>query len=268
MSLVNTLPKPKTKIFIYGLCDPHTDQLRYVGLTKNGFSRICNHYNDCLLPYKHSAIKKWVKRLRLENKIFNVIYIEYFNEDGLHLDSAEIFWIEYFKAIGCNLLNHEKGGRVYSNLEHYKNSKSKNLKNKKKTEQHAKNIKNGQTREYGVKIVDDLGNQYNSLQEAATALSVSKSTIQKAVYGGINRCKGRKLTKVGGGRIENSEIRMPAYQKKGRVSPEFPIVDNNGNIYLNTADAAKKLNIKKRQIFRLLSGECKTTKNGLSLKRM
>jgi hypothetical protein len=268
MSLVNTLPKPKTNVFVYGLCDPETNELRYIGLTKNGFSRICNHYNDCLLEYKHSAIKKWVKKLRLNNTIFNVIYIEYFNEDGLHLDEAEIFWVQYFRSIGCNLLNHEKGGRVYSNLVRYKDSKSKSLKNRKKSPSHIQNIKKGQTREYGIKIVDDLGNYYNSLQEAADALGVYKSTVQKAVYGAIKVCKGRVLKKIGGGRLPDSEIKMSIYEKKGRAAPEFPIIDNNGIIYLNTTDAAKKLNLKKRQIFRLLSGECKSTKNGICLKRM
>lgn len=268
MSLLNTLPKPEKKIFIYGLLNPETNELRYIGLTKNGFSRICNHYNDCLLKYKYSAVKKWVKKLRDECKIFSVVYIEYFNEDGPHLDDAEIFWIQYYRSIGCALLNHEKGGRCYSNLAEYKNSKSRSLKNRKKTNQHSQNIKIGQTREYGIKIKDDLGNFYNSLQEAADALNVHKSTIQKAVYGQISLCRGRKLTKVGGGRKLDNEIKIKKYVKRGRTTPEFPIIDSNGNIYLNSSDAAKKLNLKKRQIFRLLSGKCKKTKTGISLKRM
>lgn len=267
-SLIFSLPKSEKNVFIYGLCDPDTNELRYIGLTGNGFKRISGHYNDCLLNYKYSAVKKWIKKLRSHNKIFNVIYIEYFDEDGIHVDESERFWIQYFTAIGCNLLNHEKGGRVRSDLAHYKDSKSKSLKNRKKTKEHSLNIKKGQTREYGLKIQDDLGNFFNSLQEAADFYGSTKSTIQKAVYGQIKIHKGRVFTRVGGGRKNTEDIKCKPYVKKGRRLIENKIIDNNGNIYINASEAAEKLQIKKRQIFKLLSGECQKTKTGISLRRM
>ena len=210
-----TFEKPKQQTFVYGLCDPDTNELRYIGLTSCGLKRIRGHYNDCLLEYTFSAIKKWVKSLRLQNKAFNVIYIEYFDKDGLHVDEAERFWIEYFRSIGARLLNHEKGGRVYGNLHHYKDSKSKALKGRKKSTLHSKNIKKGQVREYGIKLKDDRGNTFNSLQEAADFYNVCKSSIQKAVYGMISSCKGVKFTKLDrkSTRLNSShmsESRMPS----------------------------------------------------------
>jgi hypothetical protein len=267
-SLIFSLEKPEKNVFIYGLCDPDTNALRYIGLTGNGFKRISGHYNDCLLNYKYSAVKKWIKKLRLDNKIFNVIYIEYFDEDGIHVDESERFWIQYFTAIGCDLLNHEKGGRVHSDLIHYKDSKSKSLKNRKKSREHSLNIKKGQTREYGLKIQDDLGNFFNSLQEAADFYGSTKSTIQKAVYGQIKIHKGRVFKRVGGGRKNIEDIKCKPYVKKGRRLIENKIIDNDGNVYINASEAAEKLQIKKRQVFRLLSNECEKTKNGISLRRM
>lgn len=267
-SLIFSLPKPEKNTFIYGLCDPDTNELRYIGLTGNGFKRISGHYNDSLLDYKYSAVKKWIKKLRLNNKIFDVIYIEYFDQDSIHVDEAERFWIEYFSSIGCNLLNHEKGGRVHSDLAHYKDSKSKSLKNRKKSKEHSLNIKKGQTREYGLKVQDDLGNVFQSLQEAADFYNTIKSNIQKAVYGEIKSYKGRTFKRIGGGRKNIEEIKCKPHVKKGKRLIENKIIDNNNNIYLNASDAAQKLNIKIRQVFRLLSGECKKTKTGISLFRM
>lgn len=266
--LRNHIPEPETSNFVYGLCDPDTNELRYIGITSIGFKRFLNHYNDCLVSYKHSAAKKWVKSLRDENKVFSVIYIEYFNEDGLHLDEAEIFWIQYFRSIGCNLLNHEKGGRILSDLQGYKKRKSRSLRGVRKTKAHAEKIKKAQTEMYGLKIKDDLGNVFNSLKEAADFYGSKKSTIQKAVYGSIKVHKGRTFTRISGGRKTESEIKINRYIKKGRTPNKCEIIDNNGIIYLNASDASRKLGLKKRQIFRLLSGECLKTKNGITLKRM
>lgn len=260
-----TLQKPIRPIFVYGLCAPDTNELRYIGLTCNGFQRIKNHYNDSFLDYKHSAIKKWVKHLRLQNKIFNVIYIEYFNKDGLHVDEAEKFWIEYFRSIGARLLNHEKGGRVYGDLHHYKDSKSKALKGRKKSPQHAENIKKGKVREYGVKLKDDRGNVFNSLQEAADFYNTSKSNIQKAAYGQISSYKGIKFTKLGGGMKPDSEIKVNKWVKKGRKPVINRIIDNNGIIYQNAKECAKLLNISYTTVFRFLNKTNKNSKLNISL---
>lgn len=260
-----TLQKPIRPVFVYGLCDPDTNELRYIGLTCNGFQRIKNHYNDSFLEYKHSAIKKWVKHLRLQNKVFNVVYIEYFDKDGLHVDEAEKFWIEYFRSVGARLLNHEKGGRVRNNLHHYKDVKSKSLKGRKKSAQHVQNIKNGHTREYGVKLIDDRGNFFNSLQEAADFYSTSKSNIQKAVYKEISSYKGIKFTKLGGGAKPDSEIKMKKREKKGRKPVINRIIDNNGVIYQNAKECAKLLNISHRTVFRLLKKEFKHSKLNIYL---
>jgi len=261
-----TFEKPKKQTFVYGLCDPDTNELRYIGLTSCGIRRIKNHYNDSLLEYKHSAIKKWVKHLRLQNKVFNVIYIEYFDKDGLHVDEAEVFWIQYFRSIGARLLNHEKGGRVRGNLHHYKDSKAKALKGRKKTKTHSDNIKKGQVREYGLKIKDDRGNTFNSLQEAADFYNTYKSNIQKTIYGEISSYKGIKFTKLGGGRKPDSEIKVRKWIKKGRKPVINRIIDNNGVVYQNAKECAKLLNISHRTVFRLLNNEAKRSKLNITLK--
>lgn len=41
---ISTLEKPQKQIFVYGLCDPNTKQLRYIGITIQGFHRIREHF--------------------------------------------------------------------------------------------------------------------------------------------------------------------------------------------------------------------------------
>lgn len=315
--LLHIFKIPEKKIYIYGLCDPDTDEIRYVGLATTGLDRIIQHYETSINLKKCTAVKSWIKSLKIQNKMFKVIYLEYFEKDGKHLDEAEIFWIGYFKMLGANLLNHDFGGRmnylnnpinvkirtekiikVWENLElrqkqseickkingtpekreyfrqttnellkdpeHYKKC-LKNLEKARigqKTEEAIKNRKLGNTQRIILK--DDLGNIYNSMPEAAKALGVGVSTIHKALFGGIKTCKGRILTKISGGIVENPKIVI--YEKKGRKPIENPIVDQFGNIYTNIVEASKKTGVSLRVIHRILNGEIKNPRKGIIFK--
>jgi len=237
-SLIHTVEKPEKLIFIYGLCDPDTNELKYIGLSTVGFKRLQNHYNCCYQfskkrgNYKlYSNIKRWVKELKDKKKIFKVIYLEYFDNDGPHVDEAEMFWIAYFKMLGANLLNHDNGGRTeylkYHNdeyklkasriakknnnkpemLEFFKKHTTDTWKNpeirkrrlagmrsgKKRNKQQIQNMIQGNSQRFTIK--DDLGNIYPSLNETARQLGVGAMVVHRALKNG-KKVKGRTLFKV------------------------------------------------------------------------
>lgn len=90
-------------MFIYGLFDPTTDELRYVGKTKNPATRIVQHMREKTryVSYKNN----WLKSIGV-TPVIKVI-AESSIED---VDQDEQFYIEYFKSLGARLTNQTDGG--------------------------------------------------------------------------------------------------------------------------------------------------------------
>jgi hypothetical protein len=98
------------KYLIYGLADPRTQELRYVGQT-------C--YLPCqrLAQHEHAARRskdtrrntQWIRSLQstdVRPEMFEI-------ESGLtkaEANETESFYISYFRSIGCRLNNHTDGG--------------------------------------------------------------------------------------------------------------------------------------------------------------
>jgi hypothetical protein len=96
--------------FIYGLIDPKTKELRYVGKTVDGVEkRIAVHVSRAKTqPHKIHSMA-WLESLRLAGLRPDGFVIEEIaaGEDWVN---AEQFWIAYFRSIGANLCNHTIGG--------------------------------------------------------------------------------------------------------------------------------------------------------------
>ena len=94
---------------IYGLIDPRTNELRYVGKTSRGLSeRLRAHITRRNLHNKrHSS--RWISGVILSGTKPEIFEIEKV-PDGWCWKEAESFWIEYFKSIGCRLTNISGGG--------------------------------------------------------------------------------------------------------------------------------------------------------------
>jgi hypothetical protein len=98
---------------IYGLFDPFTKELRYIGKTGNLKRRIAEHYNPCRLK-TNTHKNNWLKSIITQNKKADVFILEECKSyEDLYL--AEIELIEYYKYIGCDLVNGTPGGDGRSN---------------------------------------------------------------------------------------------------------------------------------------------------------
>lgn len=104
----------KEKYIIYGLIDPTTKELRYIGKSTSGIKRPNSTITRVIKgtecrPGKSTLKVNWIKKL-LKLGLRPEIEILEVHTKAEDLPEAEIFWIAYYKFIGCRLTNMTKGG--------------------------------------------------------------------------------------------------------------------------------------------------------------
>lgn len=90
---------------IYGLIDPRTGMLRYIGKTDNISHRMISHHSF-RTPSTHKEC--WLHELRQLLIGPEVFIVENVNCDNW--EEAERYWIEQFKFMGADLTNGTNGG--------------------------------------------------------------------------------------------------------------------------------------------------------------
>lgn len=94
-------------IYIYGLYDPRTNELRYIGKSKNPKQRLFGHLNS-VKNGEISLKTTWLKELIENGYVPLVKILEKTNENDW--EEAEKRWIEKCRSEGLNLLNVADGG--------------------------------------------------------------------------------------------------------------------------------------------------------------
>lgn len=99
------------KYLIYGLIDPRDGQLRYVGRSSSGLKRPQSTQRKALKGFEGNKTYKvfWLKELASVGLKPEIEVIEGHSSIA-ELGDSEIFWIAYFKSIGCRLTNTTVGG--------------------------------------------------------------------------------------------------------------------------------------------------------------
>lgn len=107
------------KVSVYGLCDPQTQELKYVGVTRETLHRrLSRHVNK---GAKGKRVWEWIYSLvsiGVRPEIFEIEQVE-----ESEWQSAERFWISYFKYIGASLVNGTSGGN--GNASHSEDTKQR-----------------------------------------------------------------------------------------------------------------------------------------------
>lgn len=98
--------------YIYGLIDPLTEELRYIGKTNNLTKRYQSHIRATGKSYRD----KWVRSLRTKLAKPEMIVIEAIESNDWI--EAERFWISYYRAIGALLTNLTDGGEGCDGYRH------------------------------------------------------------------------------------------------------------------------------------------------------
>lgn len=96
---------------IYGLVDPMTNELRYIGKSSRGLKRPLEHAKHARKSSNpRSHLYRWIKKLQAFGHDPEIISIEDGHPDEDDLNEAERFFISYFRSIGSRLTNATLGG--------------------------------------------------------------------------------------------------------------------------------------------------------------
>jgi hypothetical protein len=98
--LQETRQKGRVPVHIYLLCDPDTNEPRYIGQTINPLNRIRNHFQGLSV---NPPLDLWFEELRLAGKSPRLDVVEIVNPG--YGDAAEQRWIERLSVDGFKLLN-------------------------------------------------------------------------------------------------------------------------------------------------------------------
>jgi hypothetical protein len=92
--------------YIYALCDPDTNQVRYIGKADNLQKRLKRHMGG--YEPRPTYKSNWVKSLKKLNKRPIIMILEEVQRDSWQ--EAEKRWIDYYRKQGANLTNMVDGG--------------------------------------------------------------------------------------------------------------------------------------------------------------
>lgn len=95
-------------IFVYGLVDPRTDEIRYVGQTINGMDRATAHWRRKNIREHKDLCHTWIRKLLSIDLVPEVVILEECSAEELNMN--EMFWISSIRAAGGRLLNMTDGG--------------------------------------------------------------------------------------------------------------------------------------------------------------
>lgn len=101
-------PKRRPRNLIYGLIDPRTLFIRYVGLTSRGMQRPKSHAKA---RGSLTNCKRWILELQREGLDYEIVILEVV-KDATILDRTERWWIAFGRACGWPLTNHTPGGSL------------------------------------------------------------------------------------------------------------------------------------------------------------
>lgn len=96
------------KYIIYGLTDPDTQEIRYIGKSTSGMKRPLEHKKPSNLKVSSYKVN-WIKSLINQDKIYGIIILE-ITKTPEELDSREIYWIAEYRSRGTSLTNGTDGG--------------------------------------------------------------------------------------------------------------------------------------------------------------
>ena len=138
------LDRPVSRSIVYGLIDPRTNELRYIGKSTSGIERPSQHlkpriYNGSL---RKTYLYNWVRSVVSAGFSPKIVVLEECEKKEMLID-REIWHIDHWKKLGCNLTNATIGGegclgRKWSEEQKRKFSESKC--GKTLTEEHRKKL--------------------------------------------------------------------------------------------------------------------------------
>lgn len=228
---------------IYGLVDPNSNEVRYVGKAIDLYTRIRNHYKPSRLIAKTHK-NNWLKTLFIDGLKPLVIILE-ICESEKELNECEIKWIKYYRELGCDLTNATDGGDG-GKLSPESIEKMKKTKSEQKQEPYWKNKK------FSLEHCNNI-----SLSKKDIIVSQeTKDKLSKVLKGKNTWSKNKPRS------IETIEKMRKARIGIARNKKKVLQLNNDGDlikIWENALDAETTLGLSKGKIRDVCNGKRKTT---------
>lgn len=91
---------------VYALGDPRTQQIHYIGVTKNVYRRYAQHLNDEI--YANDGKNAWMEGIKKAGTVPTLAILES-NVAGSKAREREQYWIQYYLDQGAPLSNIQHG---------------------------------------------------------------------------------------------------------------------------------------------------------------
>jgi len=233
-------PLAVDKYIVYGLIDSRNDQLRYVGQSSRGLARAYEHAREHRNKTHNARKRDWFHALEKSKRGYIILVLDEVATKDL-LDEAEMFYISYFRFIGCDLVNVGEGGwgsRGKLNTLHRKRL-STAAKERWKNPAERKRMSRAMRGRF---ISDDTRKKQSIAQQERfkdpVQLAGLKRARQKVVMPPLNKKARLLLSRLHGGR---------------------PFKDQYGTVHQTVRGAAKKLHLDSSTISKVLKGKLNHT---------
>ncbi len=237
------------KYLIYGLKDPTTGSIRYVGKSSTGLKRPTVHRCRCRDPNNKTHLANWVRGLEVIGLTYEIVVLEVL-PDNTAFREAEPRWITKLRNEGHDLTNATAGGEGIVGYRHTDETRKKmgaTRKGRVFSPEHRAALSKARQ---GIKL--------NLTEERRRQISESKkgnkyrlgAVLSDEIKTRISaKLTGRKQTE------EQKELQRKLHEKYAK-----PFVDQTGNVYSSTKDAVRKLGVEISSLVRVLKGRLKSTK--------
>jgi group I intron endonuclease len=254
--VMTPIKKPRSEQYlIYGLVDPRTSELRYVGKSCQGIYRAQSHTIPSILK-KHSGwCGNWLRQLVTEGFYPEILTFEELpNAEETAL--AEQFFISYFRSLGCRLTNLTDGGEGTPGYRHTEKTRAKQsqiAKNNPRLQEHVRQLSLAKigtkhTPETLIKMAAASSGRVHSPETRAKISSSNKGKRPSALA-------SQKLAEWNATRPPMSEEAKQRLRELNFCRPKRAIVDQNGVIYESCADACRKLGISPGAVSVVINGK-------------
>lgn len=221
-----------SQFLIYGLIDPETLLIRYVGRSSSGLRRPQTHGTPRNLM-KRTHCARWIRGLRARGLDFGIVVLESLTfADGLN--DAERWWIAYGRASGWHLANHTEGGegmRGYRPTPQSRASRSKALANRYFSPEHKAKISAAKvgvpkSPEHRAKLADAQRGRKYSAERRALMSKIAKEHLQRSPRAPISEVTREKQRAAKRGKTQSAETRakraesMRDYHARRRTAAE------------------------------------------------
>lgn len=231
---------------IYGLSDPNTGELRYVGQTRNVLrDRVRRHIYDAVHQIKKTHCTQWLLSLGGAKPWVAVLDVV----PACELNRVEHEWITRMRREGCRLTN-SKDGAFGGHVSRYPSVSDDDV-----VKAYASGVPTTQ-----------IAQTFRTCKKRVCALLRSKGVMRKHTVTAEARANASRATKAAQARCPQSAASLQkkscslrkTWKRRHEMSP-IRIVDDVGNVFLSVSDAARFWGIKgSAHVVQVLNGERKT----------